>query len=322
MKRPTNQANVTIILPVYNAEAYLAESIESVLRQTYPRFKLLIIDDGSTDQSLSICRQFAKTDRRITVKSHKNIGLIQTLNQGLKLVDTEYVARQDADDTWYANKLELQMDYLSKHPNIGMIAGAAEYTDQFGRFDNIDAAQVYHEDIVRTLLIRNFYPHSGIVARHSVLKQCGGYSKAAVHAEDYDLWLRISGVTQLYNLPQPIMRVRLNFDSITGRNQAAQDNMAASLKDRFWAQSRPSVLSSKELRQRTQRIAKLATKPSYYASSLVEDFLTTNLKIAREMHRRGNTLSGFRQIFSIWLSTPQGRRLVHSWLKQRARGEV
>ena len=316
--RSTGKTDVTIILPVYNAEKYLAESIESVLRQTYKHFKLLIVDDKSTDKSLKIAKELAAKDARIEiVERKKNIGLIGILNESLCLVKTEYVARQDADDAWYDNKLEMQMAYLSTHPKVGMIAGAAEYTDEFGRFDNIDPAQVFHEDIVRTMLVRNFFPHSGVVIRKSVLDKCGNYSKSALHAEDYDLWMRISQIAEIYNLPQPIMRVRLNTNSVTGQNQVAQDVEANRLRDWFWEEVCPAVLTSKEIKKRMQKISGLETKPGYYKDSLIEDFLATNIQIAKKMYRCDHKARGLHQLFCIWRSGRRGRRMVYATIKQR-----
>jgi len=105
---------ISVLLPVYNAEKYIKETIESILNQTFTNFEFIIINDGSTDNSLEILQYFAKLDDRIRLISRKNIGVVDTLSEGLELVNAPYIARIDSDDIAPPDRLLLSMSFYRK----------------------------------------------------------------------------------------------------------------------------------------------------------------------------------------------------------------
>src|SRR5215831_13102998 len=112
---------VSVVLPVYNGEKYLAEALDSILQQTFNDYELIVIDDGSTDRSSAIIESYVKKDRRVIVHRQDNCGLIMSLNQGSSLARGKYIARMDADDVSLPQRLEKQLDYLEQRPDIGLL---------------------------------------------------------------------------------------------------------------------------------------------------------------------------------------------------------
>lgn len=112
---------VSVIMTAYNTEAYIEEAIQSILNQTYTNFEFIIVDDGSTDKTLEIIMRYAKKDDRIVVLARKNIGLAQSLNDGIRIARGEYIARMDSDDICAAERFEKQVSYLNEHPDIFML---------------------------------------------------------------------------------------------------------------------------------------------------------------------------------------------------------
>lgn len=112
---------ISVIMTAYNTEKYISEAIESIIRQTYKNFEFIIVDDGSTDSTLSIIMEYAKRDNRIIVIAHKNIGLAKSLNDGVRIARGEYIARMDSDDISNIYRFEKQVNYMNSHPDVYML---------------------------------------------------------------------------------------------------------------------------------------------------------------------------------------------------------
>jgi glycosyltransferase involved in cell wall biosynthesis len=159
---------VTLILPVYNGEAYLRPAIDSLLRQTFRDFELLIIDDGSTDGSAAIVASYA--DERIRFQRNaRNFGLIATLNKGFELARGEFIARMDCDDISLPHRLERQLDYLACHPDVALVGSWFEKLQ--GRRSRVVKTPVDHAAIRFFLIFDNTFLHSSIMIRRSLLEQ-------------------------------------------------------------------------------------------------------------------------------------------------------
>jgi len=198
-----NTARVSIILPVYNAAAYVAGAINSVLRQSFSDFELIIINDGSADNSLEIIKSF-EDERIIVINNEVNLGLQHSLNKGLKSAKSEYIARIDADDDWiYINKLQEQVDFLDNHSKSVLVGTGALMIKASGEEINKIFMPSSDKDIRYSLLKANQFIHSSIMLRKSALEVVGFYKENddVKHVEDYDLWLRLGRVGNLNNLP-------------------------------------------------------------------------------------------------------------------------
>lgn len=177
---------ITIAIPFFNAETYLKASIESVIAQTYTDWKLLLVDDGSTDNSLKIANEYAQKDTRIKVFSdgqNKNLGY--RLNQITTLVDTIYLGRMDADDLIHPEKIERQIKILENNPSIDVIGTNACVIDEN---DNVTCLR-YKFDNPNALKKVNGFIHASIVAKTEWFKQ-NPYDVQAVRIEDIELWYR------------------------------------------------------------------------------------------------------------------------------------
>lgn len=218
------QPHVTVIMPVYNGAKYLRESIESILSQTYPHFELLIINDGSTDASVSIATSY--NDPRIRlVHNERNLGLVATRNRGIRESTTEFVAFLDSDDIARPNRLAKQIEYFTQYPETILLGGGAELIDERG----VKTGVAWHEnstpDEIRCeLLFKNCFTQSTVMMRRSALPP-ELYREGYAPAEDYDLWVRLASLGATANLPNTLVSYRVH-----GTNTSAlkrEDQMRA-----------------------------------------------------------------------------------------------
>ncbi|OKP83864.1 glycosyltransferase [Paenibacillus sp. P32E] len=208
---------ISVLMPVFNMAPYIEESICSILTQTYTDFELLIMDDGSTDGTLDIIRKF--DDRRIKLITHsRNVGLIETLNQGIDLCTGEYIARMDGDDIALPHRFERQVNYMDIHKDCG-VCGSQVYL--LG-LDAITTKPLHHEEIRCWQLFQCTIVHPTVMIRKSVLEDHGIKYLNYVHAEDYEIWNRLSAVTQVVNLPEVLLMYRQHSNQISNTHQQVQ----------------------------------------------------------------------------------------------------
>lgn len=203
---------ITVVMPVFNGEKFIREAIESVLAQTYRNFVFLIINDGSTDASMSIVNDF-EDDRIKIIENDGNQGLVKSLNKAFSDIDTEFIARMDCDDIWYPEKLSRQVALLDKQPGIGVCGTCALC---FGDKNYIQKFPETNEQIKVGLLFHCMMCHPSVVFRTSVLKSSGlEYEESFYPAEDYRMWIRAVGVTQLYNLQEVLIKYRTHHSQVS-----------------------------------------------------------------------------------------------------------
>lgn len=209
-----NTTKVTVLMPVYNGEDHLSEAIKSILNQTYKEFELLIINDGSTDKSEEIIKGF--NDERIKyVVNNKNIGLIKTLNKGLGLINSEYIARMDADDISLPTRLEKQIKFMDQNQDIAVSGTSILVFNNKG----IVRKEIVSSDpkVIRTRLL--FYPalmHPTVIIRKRIIdKGKFTYNEAHKSVEDFGLWQKMSVNYNLSNIPEILLKYRINDAGIT-----------------------------------------------------------------------------------------------------------
>ena len=189
-------SNVTVVLPVYNAESTIAASIRSVQEQTYRHWTLLVVDDGSTDGTRKVVERAIAGDPRCQVIRREHTGLIHTLNAGLDAVPANcaYVARMDADDRMHAERLACQVRALDEHNHLALVSSRIVVEPQTPGFESyIDwlNSLVTSEDIARNLYVESPVCHPSVMARTVALLAVQGYRDQG-WPEDYDLWLRLA----------------------------------------------------------------------------------------------------------------------------------
>ncbi|XZF16653.1 glycosyltransferase [Chitinophagaceae bacterium MMS25-I14] len=211
---PDRKPAVTVLLPAYNVAGYIKDAVESVLQQQFTDFELLIINDGSTDNTLEVLSQFH--DERIRIVSQENQGVVGALNNGLKLCRTELIARFDADDICYPDRLQLQYDFMNAHPDYVAVGGDVAYIDQHGEFVFTYHSKAYRDEDIRKIISTECsLVHSAVMYRKSAVLQAGGYDKNAWTFEDHFLWKKLLGIGKICNLRKTLIAVRFNPGSVT-----------------------------------------------------------------------------------------------------------
>jgi len=199
-----------VIIPVYNAEKFIKETIESVLEQTYQDFEIIIIDDGSTDKSAEVIKSF--DDKRIIYTYQKNQGVSATRNIGILKSNGEYIALLDHDDLWLPEKLERQIPILESNSNVGLV-----YSDCYiialngnilGR--NFKDHRPHRGKVLPDLFLDNFIPCLTAVIRKNILNHTKFFNPELSIAEEYDLFLRIARSYEIEYIDLPLAEYRIH----------------------------------------------------------------------------------------------------------------
>lgn len=209
---------ISILLPAYNCSRYIGQTIDSLLNQTFTNFELLIINDGSSDNTEQVIQSYS--DPRINyLKNDSNKGLVYTLNRGIQEAKGNYIARMDADDIALPTRLQLQKQWLDEHPNTAAVSCTITFIDDKGNQQGDwkeDKATCTYADIVKTLPKANCIAHPTIMIRKGIALAYL-YDPMQVHCEDYDLWLRmLADGLIIEKLPEPLLLYRNHTESITG----------------------------------------------------------------------------------------------------------
>jgi glycosyltransferase involved in cell wall biosynthesis len=228
---------VSVLLPCFNAERFLGRALSSLLRQDYPHFEVIAIDDGSTDGTRRILDQFVETDGRLRViENEENLGLIRTLNRGLREARGELVARMDADDMSLPARFQRQVDFLEGNPAIAVVGAGVEHIDRWDRPLRRTPPRALGSAGVKFLAIMGTpLAHPTMMARTEILQRFGYRFEAdCVHVEDYDLFIRLarSGV-QMANLETPLVQKRENLEGVSHSFEPQQIDRFLHLSRRF-----------------------------------------------------------------------------------------
>jgi len=208
---------VSVILPVYNGEKFIAEAIQSVLDQTFRDFELIIIDDGSTDNTAALIKNFFDS-RIIYIHQNKRPGLVKLLNIGLSIAKGKYIARIDADDVWIDHdKLKKQVDFLNKNEKCSIVGTGAIVVDETGKENYRFLNPVSDGEIRNKILLRNCFVHSSVMMRKSAVDLVGGYQEGS-YSEDYHLWLKIGLIAGFANLPEYAVKYRVTSSGLSTIN--------------------------------------------------------------------------------------------------------
>lgn len=196
---------VSVLMPVFNADEFLREAIDSILDQTFSDFEFIIINDGSTDTSEKIIESYR--DSRIRyVKNERNFGLVYTLNRGIDLAKGTYIARMDADDRSLPTRFEKQVAYLDQHSEVGACGTAFRF---FGDKTHLSSNPSDFRQAFTMLSVNSSLGHPTSMIRRSVLKQHSiYYEEEFQYAADYAFWVRIGQVSQLTSLPECLLLYR------------------------------------------------------------------------------------------------------------------
>jgi glycosyltransferase involved in cell wall biosynthesis len=209
---------IDVLIPVFNAESTIAASIESILRQSLSEMRVIIINDGSTDRTGEILAKLAEEDKRILIISTENSGIVSALNTGLRSCKAKFVARHDADDIAFPDRLAQQKEYLDTNHDCVAVGASVWHIDGNGRRLGVHRLSGdAHGDAKRIPAGEPYLMHPFLMVRRSALNSVGGY-RYAFHAEDTDLYWRLKQVGRLHNLEAVMGEYRLHSGSISSRS--------------------------------------------------------------------------------------------------------
>lgn len=217
-------------MPAYNSEKYIKESIESILNQTFKDFEFIIINDGSTDNTAKIVKEYTKKDKRIKfINNKKNQGIVTVLNQGLNVAGGEYIARMDADDISLPERFAEQVNYMDTHKECAVVSGGYE------KFGAVNETIIMPKHVkILDLLETNRVSHPLVMIRKSVIDIYKfRYDIDFQCAEDYDLWTRIITVGHIDNIDKVLLKYRVHDNNISVASRKQQLKLSDKIRQRL-----------------------------------------------------------------------------------------
>lgn len=233
---------VSVIMPAYNAAKYIDEAVLSVIKQTYTHWELIIIDDGSTDETKNIGLNYQLKDNRIKYFYQKNEKQGKARNFGISKSEGDYIAFLDADDIWMKQKLEVQINYLRMNPNISLIfsKGYIKYSDHITNFE-IEVRKEWSKADIPFMIENNRIPILSVVVKRYALLNVGGFSES-IHiqnVEDYHLWLKLlSHEYNFMSIKEKLFEYRIHEQQVTQNNTKVELSIIEifrDLKESYWS---------------------------------------------------------------------------------------
>jgi glycosyltransferase involved in cell wall biosynthesis len=207
---------VSVVIPAYNAENTIQETIHSVLNQTFKDWELIIIDDGSQDSTVKIIKEMKSS--RIRIFSYDNGGLALSRNRGVHHAQGEYISFLDADDLWTSDKLEAQLQALQENPEAAVAYSWTDYIDQSSQFLHSGRHITINGNVYQHLLVNNFLENgSNPLIRKQALNQVGGFDSSINSVADWDMWLRLAARYQFVAVPLPQILYRVSARSMSAQ---------------------------------------------------------------------------------------------------------
>lgn len=224
---------VSVVMPAYNAEKYIGESIKSILNQTFIDFEFIIINDGSRDRTKEIILSYSD-DRIVYLENEINSGIVVTLNKGLEYATGEYIARMDADDIAVAERLEKQIEFMEKNKDVGVLGtGICIFGEDV--HEQARAFTTNPEQLKAELIFNSCIAHPTVMMRSNILKNNGlSYDLEYAGAEDYNLWWKIAKISQIATIPDLLLKYRIHSSQITKKKDEKYYKMMKKLmEERF-----------------------------------------------------------------------------------------
>jgi glycosyltransferase involved in cell wall biosynthesis len=269
-----NTPLVSIIMPVFNAEVFLREAIESILAQTYQQWELICVDDGSQDRSVEIVESMARKDRRIRlIRQQHNAGVAEALNRGLKEARGEYMARMDADDVSYPKRLETQVNYLLDHPQVVSLGTFMQEINEEGKVRGKRRLPTEHKDIIEMMYYAMGQQHPTLLFNRKLIPGDFEWYRSVKYAEDLDMLFRLIKYGTFANIPQYLYGYRIH---------QANETMGQ-IKKTFWAAAKVRRRAVAEY----DYVPSLKARGLFWGSQMVMALggETLMLKLYRKMRR-------------------------------------
>jgi glycosyltransferase involved in cell wall biosynthesis len=215
MKNLSKLPLISIIMPVFNSEKYIKQAIESILDQSYKKFEFIIIDDASSDSTFEILNAYSKTDKRIHLfRNRKNLGVTKTLNLALTHSSGKYIARMDADDWSYPDRLELQVVLMEKNPNVVVSGSYVAVCDANLKIKYIRKYHHSDKEIRKHIFRYSPFAHPATIWNSSVIKK-ELYNEILTTCQDYELYFRMGKIGKFMNIDKELLKLRLHEKSVS-----------------------------------------------------------------------------------------------------------
>jgi len=200
---------VSIIIPVYDGEKYIREAVDSALNQTYKDFEIIVIDDGSKDNTPNILETYGS---KIKWKSQENKGQASAINEGINMAEGKYLAYLDADDVCLPERFENQVKYLDEHPNVGLVYSDRYQINENGETQRIMKSQPHNNFV---LLQDSYIPRSAVMHKRECLDAVGSFDESITGSDDWDMWIRISEKFEMGYISKPLVKYRVHKENIS-----------------------------------------------------------------------------------------------------------
>jgi glycosyltransferase involved in cell wall biosynthesis len=225
---------VSIIIPAYNAEAFIKETIHSVLDQSFSNFEVIVVDDGSKDQTIEILEQIQ--DPRLRVYSYANGGVAVARNRGISHSTGELISFLDADDLWTTDKLEKQLNALETHPEAGVAYSWTQFIDLEARPLYAQEPVFFEDNVYAQILVSNFTANgSNMLIRRQFVEAIGGFDHDVRPAEDWDYAIRLAAVCPFVLVPQYQILYRQTFQSQSSKIDVMEKSSLAIIEKAYQA---------------------------------------------------------------------------------------
>lgn len=213
-KNPT----ISVVMPAYNAEKYIARAIESILSQTYKNFELIIVNDASKDKTLSIIKKYAKKDSRIRyVTNSKNKLIAYSLNRGIALAKGSIIARMDGDDVSTPERLKKQYAVLRAYPKVAIVGADLDVVSKKGKIISQRKYPTASSALKKLMFRYSPFSHPVVMFRKAVFNEFGGYREDIFPSEDIDLWFKIGSKYEFASIDKPLLKYTLIQNSSSHR---------------------------------------------------------------------------------------------------------
>lgn len=281
---------ISVLMTVFNAEAYLADSIETIQRQTFKDWEFIIVDDASTDHSVTIAESYAEKDPRIKIiRNAINKGQTHCLNQGLVEARAIWIARQDADDLSHPERFEKQWQRIQQEPGLALLGTSGVLIDRSGKVIGLLDVPLTQELITWSVAIKNPFLHTAVMFRTEIARSLGGYDEHYQIAQDYDLWTRMIRQYRVANLSERLVGYRHLESSLSksGKNKAFQEAHGISQREEQNSFGRKLLPDERSLIQAFREGAEMKQQAAFLqlCKDLQPSFSSASKKITADQQR-------------------------------------
>lgn len=305
---------ISVIMPVFNSLRYLDEAVNSILQQSFRDFEFLIFDDGSTDGSLKKLQQYVNKDKRIQLFAREHRGLTILLNEGLKKARGKYIARMDSDDIALINRFETQLTFLAQNPECVAVGSEILRIDPEGLPIGIKGQPTKHEEILQALLNGKggIINHPSAMFPRAALEKIGGYRCYLEPAEDFDLFVRLSEIGTLANLPQVLIKYRLHCQRTTNRRRDIQLEKVREIVHQAWFK-RGMGAPPKDLLNSQPILSPIESRNHWAQTAISQGYLVTGLKhFFILLVNRPYSLTTWKMVLRALMKSSKHRNFVNS----------